>query len=324
MSTNSNRTKKRLFMGFTAGFLAINGAQGLYQALLRNRHKRQFLAYLKDDPAVTFGLFHRASVYGYKHIRSSQNVYFAVRQLSDDRFIVRRHAQIWHLPQSYVVTDFDYNFLSDFAYYVDDQMAMQDQFEPIHAGDCLDDRFQVVQTIDDDETGLQAMAVQVSQTQLVIAYAGTNPLDARDLKMDMTTIVAKQNLPSPDNHQQHQKAERFYQAVHADYPEMTITLTGHSLGGFLALYVACRQRLDATVYNAPDPCQLLDDMGDMPQNQEFKLKNYRHAFDAMGNFAGNGTGAEVFSRRRFVLARTPFVYHGIASWRFDPNGKIER
>lgn len=225
------------------------------------------------------------------------------------------------MPESYLVTDFDYNFLSDFAYYVDDQMATQDHFEPIRAGDCLDDRFQVVQTIDDEATGLQAMAVQVSQTQLVIAYAGTNPLDARDLKMDMTTIVAKQNLPSSENSQQHQKAEKFYQAVQAEYPDRIITLTGHSLGGFLALYVACRQRPGATVYNAPDPCQLL---ADMPQERELKLINYRHVYDAMGNFAGNGTGAEVFSNRRFFLARTPFVYHGIASWRFDSNGKIER
>ncbi|GAB2022299.1 hypothetical protein RyT2_13730 [Pseudolactococcus yaeyamensis] len=309
-------------MGFTAGFLAINGGQSIYQALLMNRRKRQFRAYLKDTAKkVTFGHFHRGSVYGYKHIRSSQNVYFAVRQISDERFIVRRHAKIWNMPETYAVTDFDYNFLSDFAYYVDDQMAMQDQFEPIRAGDCLDDRFQVVQTIDDDEMGLQAMAVQVSQTQLVIAYAGTNPLDARDLKMDMTTLVAKQNLPSSENHQQHQKAEIFYQTVQADYPNLTITLTGHSLGGFLALYVACRHGLGATVYNAPDPYQLLDDM---PLKRELNLINYRHAYDAMGNFAGNGTGAEVFSHRRFVPARTPFVYHGIASWRFDSNGKIER
>ena len=149
MLTNSNRTKKRLFLGFAAGFLAINGAQRIYQALLRNRRKRQFLAYLKNDPTVTFGNFHRASVYGYKHIRSSQNVYFAVRQLSDTRYIVRRHAPIWAMPESYAITDFDYNFLSDFAYYVDDQMALQDHFEPICTGDCLDDRFQVIQTIDD-------------------------------------------------------------------------------------------------------------------------------------------------------------------------------
>ena len=321
MLSNSNRTTKRLLIGFVAGFLAINGAQGIYQSLLMCRRKRQFLAYLKNDSRVTFGNFHRGSVYGYKHIRSSQDVYFAVRQLSDERFIVRRHARIWRMPESYSVTDFDYNFLSDFAYYVDDQMAMQDHFEPIRAGDCLDDRFQVVQTIDDEATGLQAMAVQVSQMQLVIAYAGTNPLDARDLKMDMTTIVAKQHLPSSENSQQHQKAEKFYQAVQAEYPDRIITLTGHSLGGFLALYVACRQRLDATVYNAPAPCQLL---ADMPQELELKLINYRHVYDAMGKMRGNGTGAEVFSNRRFFVARTPFVYHGIASWRFDSNGKIER
>ncbi|MGO2982242.1 MAG: hypothetical protein ACTID1_03620 [Pseudolactococcus laudensis] len=78
MLTNSNRTKKRLLVGFTAGFLAINGAQGIYQALLMDRRKRQFLAYLKNDARVTFGNFHRGSVYGYKHIRSSQDVYFAV------------------------------------------------------------------------------------------------------------------------------------------------------------------------------------------------------------------------------------------------------
>ena len=102
MLTNSNRTKKRLLVGFTAGFLAINGAQGIYQALLMDRRKRQFLAYLKNDASVTFGNFHRGSVYGYKHIRSSQDVYFAVRQLADERFIVRRHAQIWGLPESYL------------------------------------------------------------------------------------------------------------------------------------------------------------------------------------------------------------------------------
>jgi len=104
--------------------------------------------------------------------------------------------------------------------------------------------------------------------------------------MDMTTIVAKQHLPSSENSQQHQKAEKFYQAVQAEYPDRIITLTGHSLGGFLALYVACRQRLDATVYNAPDPCQLL---ADMPQELELKLINYRHVYDAMGKMRGNGT-----------------------------------
>jgi hypothetical protein len=320
MLTNSSKTKKRLALGFAVGFLGVNGVQQAYQRLLMRKRKHQFRAYLgATAEPITFGSFHRGSTYGYKHIRTSNDSYFAVRQLSDSRFIVRKHSQVKAFPEQYQLTDFDYNFLSDFVYYVDDKMAVHDNFEPISAGDSFDERFQVIKTIDDAATGLQAMVVKVSQTQLVLAYAGTNPLDPRDLKTDMRTIIAKENLPSRENPQQHQKAEAFYHVVRAENPELTITLTGHSLGGFLALYVACRERLDATVFNAPDPHQLL---ADMPQ--ALKLKNYRHAYDALGNFAGNGTGAELLSKRLIFPARTPFVYHGIATWQFDKNGKIER
>jgi hypothetical protein len=314
-----SQSKKRMMLGFSSGFLAVNGARRLYRSVLVRKRQRQFRAYLKTDPAANFSPFHRGSVYGYKHTRSTSGVYFAVRNLSDERFIVRRRSMVWGMPEKYQLTDFDYNFLSDFAYYVDDQMALRAHFEPITAGESFDDRFQVVETIDDDETGLQAMAVQVSRSQIVIAYAGTNPLDARDIKTDMVTIIAKENLPNRANTQQHERAEAFYQAIRTAYPEARLTLTGHSLGGFLALYVACRQRVSATVFNAPDPWELLDDL---PQNLD--LTNYRHAYDAMGNFAGNGTGAECLSHRLIPLARTPFVYHGLATWRFDKNGKIER
>ncbi|GFH40431.1 hypothetical protein Hs20B_08290 [Lactococcus insecticola] len=226
------------------------------------------------------------------------------------------------------LTDFDNNFLSDFAYYVDKKMALHDKFAPISAGDSfsvfingnrLDKCFQVIKTIDDTATGLQAMAVKASSSQIVIAYAGTNPLDKRDVLTDVTTIVVKKNLPRRDNPQQHLKALAFFKVIKAENPTCNITLTGHSLGGFLALYVACLTARTATVFNAPDPAQLLSDI---PQTRD--IRNFRHRKDSMGNFAGNGTGAEILSDPWLFSARTPFVYHGVAMWKFDKNGNIER
>ena len=87
-----------------------------------------------------------------------------------------------------------------------------------------------------------------------------------------------------ENNQFHQ-AEVLYEQVKAKYPDASISLTGHSLGGGLAQYVAARQDLSAMTYSAPSVTNLLDDASLAKVNEGYydkKVVNIVQPNDSVG------------------------------------------
>lgn len=87
--------------------------------------------------------------------------------------------------------DQNYNSLSGDVYRVD-KMKSDD---PINLGELVDDKqFKVIKVEDNQENGMQAMEVvpikegKVDDTQIIIAYAGTNFSDSRDRETDLYNI----------------------------------------------------------------------------------------------------------------------------------------
>jgi hypothetical protein len=108
----------------------------------------------------------------------------------------------------------------------------------------------VLAKIDDRESGLQALAVEVPGAEprkIVIAFAGTNLSEDRDV--EAVWALARGKIPA-----QVDQAENFLSDVILRYPAAEIELTGHSLGGTIASYLALKHHaargVKATAFNA--------------------------------------------------------------------------
>jgi len=146
-------------------------------------------------------------------------------------------------------------------------------------------------------TGFQAMTVaplvggKPDLSQVTVSYAGTNPAHRADLSTDMTSIVDSKLAKT-----QAEQAMAYAEKVRSTYGTSSVTVTGHSLGGYLALLVAAEFHLPAVTFNGPDPWDVLS-----PQARDWvkvqiaagknPLHNYVNEWDVIGNFHGNGTGA---------------------------------
>lgn len=107
------------------------------------------------------------------------------------------------------------------------------------------------------------------------------------------------------------------------YKDAEISTTGHSLGQYLALYVAVENQWKNVGFNGPDPYELLS-----PESKKWikenpgMLTNYRNRGDELlGNLMGDGTGAEIKISMEMGLMN-PFDYHGLDIWRFDKYGNL--
>ena len=90
------------------------------------------------------------------------------------------------------------------------------------------------------------------QDQIIIAFRGTDTSDAFNLIYNLAADVGFGGpIPSPRLLAYSVAAAHMIQAVYAENPTSHITLTGHSLGGALALAAGVGERLPAYGFNAP-------------------------------------------------------------------------
>ncbi|MBO1102693.1 lipase [Enterococcus hirae] len=197
--------------------------------------------------------------------------------------------------------------------------------------------FQILKIKENSKTdGLQAMAVapldekgHVDTSQVVIAYAGTNGV--KDLETDLRTIGGffdKTASPgfsfTPSQARisgQLTSAIEFAQEVKQDYGHAEISTTGHSLGEYLALYIAAENQWKNVGFNGPDPYEILSPRARkwLKENPTM-VTNYRNRGDVLiGNLMGNGTGAEIKISMEMGLTSL-LEYHDLDEWQFDKNG----
>ena len=157
-----------------------------------------------------------------------------------------------------MVTEEDYRYIVDDVYDVDSGKVSN----PIQEGRLVaNDRFKVISNpIDNTSNGMQAMAVapvnkngNVDYSHVVIAYAGTNKDDVKDLGTDVQSLwLGRDKLQSRSGLNSAKVvdsqfvtaldyAKEVEEEVRQKYPSAKITTAGHSLGESLAMYVALKR-----------------------------------------------------------------------------------
>lgn len=204
--------------------------------------------------------------------------------------------------------------------------------------------YYILQIKDNTNNGMQAMAVapvideKVDTSEIVIAYAGTNAKDMNDIKTDIQTVVGKnkeymterQRIPYTTTFitvpvkSQITSAETFAKNIHRKYPNAEIITTGHSLGEYIALYIAAENKWKNIGFNGPDPYEILSTEAQkwVTENPGMYY-NYRNKEDKIGNYGGNGTGAEILvdmNMGRHI--KDTLAFHGLNSWKFDQDGEL--
>ena len=110
------------------------------------------------------------------------------------------------------------------------------------------DGWQAIQTRSDPATGFSATLFQNSNGDLVLAFAGTNPVSLADWSNSINAMTTGTQPP------QFNQAMDFYNQLVGQYGAEAISLTGHSLGGALASWVAAQSVSqpppNTTVFNA--------------------------------------------------------------------------
>lgn len=240
------------------------------------------------------------------------------------------------------ITDQQYSVYSDVVYWLDPNE--KDKYDSTYQEGAIKvvngSKFEILKIQENSTTdGMQAMAVapldkngNVDTSQIVIAYAGTNPKDMNDLETDIRTIggffdktVSPGFSNSPSEARvsgQLESAIAFANSVKRDYSGATISTTGHSLGEFLAMYIAAENQWRNVGFNGPDPYELLSaDAKKWLKENPGMLTNYRNRADVIGNLMGNGTGAEIKISMDMGF-QSPGTYHDLAKWTFDKNGRL--
>ena len=239
------------------------------------------------------------------------------------------------------------NLLSEQSYWVDrgkknvEYHPKEDEYYYYNYKDRSLGQFKVLKVSDNQINGMQAMAVapvingQVDHNNITIAYAGTNFGDANDREADIKSVIMGINSASERVHigassisvpvsSQVDTALDFAAEIQKTYPQANISTTGHSLGGYLASFVAIKNRWSTTVFNGPSPDNMLteDEITWAKANTDI-LVNYRNSKDKIGNF-----GSDPLGIARYV---EPYVdtgffdlltYHGLSTWQFDDHGNL--
>lgn len=229
------------------------------------------------------------------------------------------------------MTPEDYAAIADNAYGVDPSWRNP----PLVKGSTfyIDDdkqkrQFLVDDTFNDPASGFQGMSAvpivngKPDYSEVVVAFAGTNPADLGDLGTDGATVMSGQRGDHLFS------AEIFASTVNlevrTEHPGATITTTGHSLGGYLAMWIAAHNHWSSTVFNAPDLWDRLS-----PEEQKWvreqiaagKFVDYVNEWDPIGNSRGNESGAAVYVEG--ARGRAPLDNHNLwDAFGFDSDGAV--
>lgn len=228
----------------------------------------------------------------------------------------------------------NYKELSEYVYRVD--MNNKYYNADLKEGGILEgenSNYKVIKIEDNITNGMQAMAVapfingKVDTSEIVIAYAGTNSDDDLDIRTDAQTVVVGSKLLDTSTlfkpadsliEGQVITAGNFAEDIKNNYPNAVVSTTGHSLGEFIALFVAAENGWKNVGFNGPDPYKILsDDAKVWVEENPGMLFNYRNKKDLIGNFGGNRTGAEIL-----VNMDTDGKSHNLSTWKFDEKGQL--
>ena len=204
--------------------------------------------------------------------------------------------------------------------------------------------FRVLSAKDNTSNGMQAMAVapvdkngNVDYSHVVIAYAGTNKDDIKDLGTDVQSLgLGRDKLQSRSGLNSAKVvdsqfvtalnyAKEVEEEVRQKHPSAKITTAGHSLGESLAMYVALKRGYANVGYNGPDIHNLIskEEIKYMQEHPE-QFRNFRHKYDVIGNITGNTTQTAIFP---YIYPAKDnwgdkLEYHNLSQWRFDENGQL--
>ena len=246
-----------------------------------------------------------------------------------------------------MIRDNEYKYLSEETYDIEkDKLKFRNNGEL----EFYSRKYKILALEDNQNNGMQAMAVapvndrgEVDTSKIVIAYAGTRVGDHRDIDTDVQQVWQgrKENLitdiakgkGSTRTKNQLQTAKEFADEILKKYPSSLISITGHSLGGYLAIFVAAKNGWAATVFNAPDASNALSE-----KEIEWVLKNrdlivnYRNPRDIIGNYGGDKLGIARYVDSDIDINLIPGVsyginlikkYHALAAWKdFDSEGNL--
>ncbi|HEL1260984.1 TPA: hypothetical protein TVO01_001895, partial [Streptococcus equi subsp. zooepidemicus] len=233
-----------------------------------------------------------------------------------------------------MVTDADYNAIADDVYSVDSKKTSR----PYQIGDTVaSGKYKILKAEDNPDNGMQAMAVvpikdgKEDRSHIVIAYAGTNSSDIRDIDTDIQSVVFGDDQylcthEEPDSFKvvksQLSTAKAFSDYIRTRYPNAAISYTGHSLGGYLALITAAHAKQPATVFNAPSSVNNLSKEAiDFVKANKGLYHSYRINNDYIGNL-GTYFGDDELGISRWVDGKAGIGRHSLAAYRFNSKGQV--
>lgn len=201
--------------------------------------------------------------------------------------------------------------------------------------------YKIIQSKNISSDGFQAMAVipkvnnKFNKHDIQLAYAGTNPGDWHDLLTDGSDINiangARQGTGQHATHGQFKNAADFYDVVANKYGAQNIKhITGHSLGGAEALYVAALYHKPVTTFSPANPTLYLTekDVKWLKKHPEL-VTNYYHGSDKIANWLtkyglGHSVSVSEFTSNQAKgwLAGLGFNGHMLDSYHVDKNGSI--